>query len=95
MARMTDRDWRPPAKRSLTIQGHRTSVSLEPAFWDGFRAMAARRGMALNALAVEIDAARPPDVGLATAIRLSVLGDLTARLDQPIVPSAGNISKSQ
>ena len=92
---MTDPDWRPPAKRSLTIQGHRTSVSLEPAFWDGFRALAARRGMALNALAVEIDAARPHDVGLATAIRLTVLGDLTARLDQPMVPSTGNISSNQ
>jgi predicted DNA-binding ribbon-helix-helix protein len=93
---MTAPDWRPPAKRSLTIQGHRTSVSLEPAFWDGFRALAARRGMALNALAVEIDAARPPDVGLATAIRLSVLGDLTAQLaDHPMVPSTGNASSNQ
>ncbi|MFT6774490.1 MAG: putative DNA-binding ribbon-helix-helix protein [Paracoccaceae bacterium] len=73
-------DLRPPAKRSLTIQGHRTSVSLEPAFWDGFRALADRRGMAINALAARIDAGRPPDVGLATAIRLAVLADLTARL---------------
>jgi predicted DNA-binding ribbon-helix-helix protein len=73
-------DPRPPAKRSLTIQGHRTSVSLEPAFWDGFRAMAARRGASINALAARIDAARPAQVGLATAIRLAVLADVTARL---------------
>jgi hypothetical protein len=45
---------------------------------------------------VEIDAARPPDVGLATAIRLSVLGDLTAQLaDHPMVPSTGNASSNQ
>lgn len=74
-------DLRAPVKRSLTLQGHRTSVSLEPAFWDGFRALADRRGMAVNALAALIDAGRPADVGLATAIRLTVLADLTARLD--------------
>ena len=68
-----------PEKRSLTLQGHRTSVSLEPAFWAAFRALAAARGLSLNALATVIDAARPPEVGLATAIRLAVLADLTAR----------------
>lgn len=63
----------PPEKRSLTLKGHRTSVSLEPAFWAAFRTLAARRGLAFNALAAEIDAARPPEVGLASAIRLYVL----------------------
>jgi len=62
-----------PEKRSLTLQGHRTSVSLEPVFWEAFRALAARRGRSLDALAAEIDAARPPGVGLATAIRAHVL----------------------
>lgn len=68
-----------PAKRSLTLHGHRTSVSLEPAFWDAFRAVAAARGLPVNALAAEIDAARPPGLGLASAIRLHVLAHYRAR----------------
>jgi len=62
-----------PVKRSLTLRGHRTSVSLEPEFWAAFREIAAERRQALNALAAEIDAARGTEPGLATAIRLFVL----------------------
>lgn len=62
-----------PVKHSLTLNGHRTSVSLEPEFWQAFRDMAAERHMALNALAAEIDAARIGQTGLASAIRLQVL----------------------
>ena len=62
-----------PQKHSLTLAGHRTSVSLEPEFWQAFRDIAADRGLAVNALAAEIDAARTGDTGLATAIRLYVL----------------------
>jgi len=62
-----------PRKHSLTLRGHRTSVSLEPAFWDAFREIAAAEGVALNELAARIDAARRPGTGLATAIRLHVL----------------------
>jgi predicted DNA-binding ribbon-helix-helix protein len=62
-----------PVKRSLTLMGHRTSVSLEPAFWDAFREIAAARGLSVNALAAQIDGARAPGTGLATAIRLAVL----------------------
>lgn len=62
-----------PAKRSLTLRGHRTSVSLEPAFWEAFRRMAAEEGLSLNALATRIDEQRDPDSGLASAIRLHVL----------------------
>ena len=65
---MTDR----PAKQSLTLNGHRTSVSLEPEFWQAFRSIAAELGQPLNALAAQIDTARG-DVGLASAIRLYVL----------------------
>ena len=72
----------PPVKRSLTLSGHRTSVSLEPMFWDAFRALAARRGLGLNALASRIDAERPPQVGLAGAIRQAVLADLQARVPE-------------
>ena len=62
-----------PIKRSLTLHGHRTSVSLEPAFWDAFRTIATARGVPLNQLAAEIDDARIADDGLASAIRVFVL----------------------
>jgi len=62
-----------PEKHSLTLRGHRTSVSLEPPFWAAFRRMAAEEGLALNELASRIDAARDPGTGLASAIRLAVL----------------------
>lgn len=67
-----------PEKHSLTLRGHRTSVSLESAFWDAFREMAAARGVTLNQLAAEIDAGREGDVGLASAIRLHVLAHFRA-----------------
>ncbi|MEN8895276.1 MAG: ribbon-helix-helix domain-containing protein [Yoonia sp.] len=61
-----------PVKRSLTLRGHRTSVSLEDPFWNAYRDIAAKDGKTINGLAAEIDAARG-DVGLASAIRLFVL----------------------
>lgn len=63
----------PPVKRSVEIAGHKTSISLEPLFWDWLRRVAAEQGVPINALVAQIDAARitaarPP--GLAGAIRL-------------------------
>lgn len=69
-----------PVKRSLTLHGHRTSVSIEAPFWDEFRRIAAARAMSINALAADIDASREVGIGLATAIRLFVLADLQDRL---------------
>ena len=62
-----------PKKRSLTLKGHRTSVSLEDEFWKAFRDIAAERSQPINVLAAEIDKARGLDTGLASAIRLFVL----------------------
>lgn len=62
-----------PVKRSLTLKGHRTSVSLEDEFWRAFREIAQVKGMPINALAAEIDISRDPEVGLASAIRVFVL----------------------
>jgi predicted DNA-binding ribbon-helix-helix protein len=62
-----------PKKRSLTLNGHRTSVSLEDDFWSAFRDIAAKEHKAINVLATEIDAARDVETGLASAIRLFVL----------------------
>jgi predicted DNA-binding ribbon-helix-helix protein len=62
-----------PAKHSLTLHGHRTSVSLEPEFWDAFRAIADDKGIPLNELAANIDDSREGEAGLASAIRVFVL----------------------
>ena len=62
-----------PIKHSLTLQGHRTSVTLEAEFWHAFRTIAEEKGIALNALAAEVDAGRAPETGLASAIRVYVL----------------------
>ncbi len=62
-----------PVKHSLTLHGHRTSVSLEETFWLAFRAIAEERGQTINALATEIDAGRKGGAGLASAIRVFVL----------------------
>ncbi|MCX7299626.1 MAG: ribbon-helix-helix domain-containing protein [Rhodobacterales bacterium] len=67
-----------PVKHSLTLHGHRTSVSLEEAFWTAFRGLAARQGKTLNALAAEIDDARG-DIGLASAIRVHILADALSK----------------
>ena len=69
-----------PVKHSLTLRGHRTSVSLEEGFWREFRRIAAQRGQSINGLAIEIDEARG-DVGLASAIRVFVLDALKAEAD--------------
>jgi predicted DNA-binding ribbon-helix-helix protein len=61
-----------PAKHSLTLNGHRTSVSLESEFWEAFRSISAQSGSTINGLAAEIDAGRG-NLGLASAIRLFVL----------------------
>ena len=65
--------YHPPIKRSIEIAGHKTSISLEPLFWDLLRQAAEREGLPLNAVVARIDAERivaddPP--GLAGAIRL-------------------------
>jgi predicted DNA-binding ribbon-helix-helix protein len=62
-----------PKKRSLTLKGHRTSVSLEDPFWAAFRDIAEAQGKAINVLAAEIDRDRGVDMGLASAIRVYVL----------------------
>eukprot|EP01037_Dinobryon_pediforme_P031527 gene31527-36061_t len=70
-----------PVKRSVTIAGHATSISLEPIFWQVLEAAAARRSLPLNALIAQIDALRiiaedPPN--LASALRSWILSDLSS-----------------
>jgi predicted DNA-binding ribbon-helix-helix protein len=61
-----------PRKRSLTIAGHRTSITLEDAFWRELKAAAAEMGLSVSALAAAIDAAREP-ASLSAAIRVFLL----------------------
>ena len=66
------RPYHPPVKRSVTIAGHPTSISLEPVFWDALEAEAARHALPINALVARIDVERmeaedPPN--LTSAIR--------------------------
>ena len=76
-------------KRSVTIDGHRTSVSLEDAFWAELSEIARARGLSLNALVAEVDHARgnPHDGNLSSALRLHVLDELRKR-------SGANISRA-
>ena len=65
--------YHPPVKRSMTIAGHQTSISLEPLFWDMLKLAAEDRSMPVNALVAQIDAERiksPTPPGLASAIRI-------------------------
>ena len=68
-----------PVKRSLTLRGHRTSVSLEEEFWQEFRAIAAEKTMSINELAAVIDADRGVESGLASAMRVYILQQIKAR----------------
>ncbi len=59
-------------KRSLTIAGHRTSIALEPAFWDGLDHMAASTGVTVAQLIRKIDQSRG-DSPLASSLRIAIL----------------------
>ena len=71
-----------PKKRSLTIKGHRTSVTLEDKFWEEFCKIANRKKISVNELASQIDSTRELNsVSLASLIRNLVLVDLLNRLE--------------
>ncbi len=77
---MTKPPYHPPRKYSVRIEGHRTSISLEPLFWDMLGEAAQTEGIARNALVARIDAERiraetPP--GLASAIRVWLVANRT------------------
>ncbi len=70
-------------KRSLSIRGHRTSVSLEDAFFDELVRVAGERGLAVAALVAQIDEQRDRQTNLSSALRLFVLDNLkTCRTGQ-------------
>ncbi len=74
--------YHPPVKRSVEIAGHKTSISLEPVFWDMLRRAAEAEALPINALVARIDGERikaPTPPGLAGAIRIWLVGWLAAR----------------
>ncbi|MBT0668770.1 ribbon-helix-helix domain-containing protein [Novosphingobium profundi] len=65
--------YHPPVKRSVEIAGHKTSISLEPVFWDALVSAAEEERLPINALVARIDLERaqaPAPPGLASAIRV-------------------------
>ena len=69
-------------KRSITIGGHRTSYTLEDAFFAELERLAAGAGLTVTALVAEIDSARAPGTNLSSAIRLRILAELTRRMSR-------------
>lgn len=66
-------------KHSLSISGHRTSLSLEPEFWEALQQAAAARGVPAAALVAEIDRSRGPR-NLSSAVRVWLLREASASL---------------
>lgn len=77
----------PVVKRSIVVAGHKTSVSLEEAFWSGMKEISSARGMTLSELVGEIDNNRQHG-NLSSAIRLFVLDHFRSRAAplQPLQP---------
>jgi predicted DNA-binding ribbon-helix-helix protein len=76
-----------PIKRSLTIAGHDTSISLEPVFWEALKRAAASEGLPINALVARVDFERiqssnPPN--LASAIRVWLMQGLIDGADYSV-----------
>ncbi|ARJ67357.1 aryl-sulfate sulfotransferase [Magnetospirillum sp. ME-1] len=63
-----------PAKRSVKIAGHATSVTLEPEFWECLRELSEERNLSINQMVAEIDCSR--EANLSSAIRVFVLNEL-------------------
>jgi len=63
-------------KRSITVAGHRTSLTLEEAFWIELKALAEARRQSLNELVTQIDKDRDLSTNLSSALRLFVLAEL-------------------
>ena len=72
-----------PKKRSLTLKGHRTSVSIEDKFWEEFCKIAYKKNISVNELASQLDVTRELNsVSLASLIRNLVLADLLKKVEE-------------
>jgi len=82
--------YHPPVKRSVEIAGHKTSISLEPLFWDLLREAAHKEAVPLNALVARIDAERigaEHPTGLAGAVRLWLAAQLRSEAEGAVPPA--------
>lgn len=73
-------------KRSVTIAGHRTSISLEPPFWDALKELACRRKLSVNELVRKIDATRTEGANLSSAVRVFILYEVQKRAADSTAP---------
>jgi predicted DNA-binding ribbon-helix-helix protein len=71
-------------KRSVSIAGHQTSISIEEPFWQALRMIAAAQGQSLAGLIATIDGERRAETNLSSAIRLAVLAWYQDRLGAPV-----------
>ena len=71
-----------PKKISIAIHQHKTSISLEPEFWNALRALAKTSGKKIGRYVEEIDAAREEGLTLSCALRVHVLRSLQGQLEQ-------------
>jgi predicted DNA-binding ribbon-helix-helix protein len=69
-------------KRSITLGGHQTSITLEDAFWDELTALAEARQLSLSAMVSEIDEKRAAPGNLSSALRLHVLEELKRKISR-------------
>jgi predicted DNA-binding ribbon-helix-helix protein len=69
-------------KRSITIEGHRTSITLEDAFWRELTVLARDRQLSLNALVAEVDRRKGGPGNLSSALRVHVLETLRGKISR-------------
>ena len=81
-------------KRSVSIAGHRTSVSLEGPFWDALRSIAEAQSRSVQSVIGEIDAARGRQ-NLSSAIRVFVLRTVQDRAESPAGRSQADPARPQ
>ena len=67
-------------KHSLSVRGHRTSITLEEAFWQRLNQLARERNVSVSELVAHVDEARDPSVNLSSALRVHMLEDALARI---------------
>ena len=82
----------PVVKRSIVVAGHKTSVSLEEAFWNGMKEISALRNITLSELVGEIDSNRQQG-NLSSAIRLFVLDHFRSRAGGTAPSPGGSASQ--
>jgi predicted DNA-binding ribbon-helix-helix protein len=81
----------PVVKRSIVIAGHKTSVSLEDAFWKGLKEIARGRSLTLSEMVATIDSGRAQG-NLSSALRLFVLDHYRAQISTEAVGRTSPLS---